>query len=762
MSDPKPRIRYLFLQPVPANTPPSTWVVRVDQAMLAGLGVWALIHFVFGFLLWRSMPGIPELPDVGTNALTQMLHYPATLVGQFFSAVMLPPWPTYAWIDNPLFGNALALNLRLLPGFLLGLWAGIFVFSRGLTPWRNLRWIAGPRLLERQEAVQAALRVAAHERAGFGLKPEEPGFMKLGPYLDLPKQWWTRGMWLWGSPGSGKTVILLGVLQQLYAMGTHAKSICYDVKGDFTQYFVNFDQKGGGDIALLCPWDKRSLRWNVAQDVRTPATAAVFAEAIIPNDQAKDPFWTNAARALLEGTLRSLMNECGTNWGWTLLRDRLAADPAAWAARMEKHHPAMKALVADPKSQQVANILGSLASYTKIIDDLAMAWPDPKEGELQRPSIAFSAWARDDYGADGARVPRHIILQAGPSAAQTRALFGTLLRVLTPELLSPKLPDNEMGRTVALVIDEMPSLGRLDWVQLVERGRSKGIICLGCAQTPMQLTEVYSPEFTKGLGSMIGLQLYLRVSPGVGRDELAEAMGKARWAITAVTTSAQGNSSSVHEENRNAVQSYELSEALGRRKKRPSKDSPQDWCIRGIVSGVGPDHLMLDFPGIALTKRRSAHKPAAWTLPQGKARSVPATSAPPGSTGGQAATVPAGTEEQRQSHLAMLKSLYDEDRAKAIAREAREEPRAPDGALQGQVQGQGQGTAMAALQARLAQLQSTPALSHPEPEENPVMSAVVGAALDTVAPGLGHVAHGLELLDAATPPAIDAEYPRQR
>lgn len=744
MNDAKSRIRYLFLQPVPANTPPSTWIVHVDQAMLAGFGVWALIHFALGFLLWRSMPGIPELPDVGTNALHQLLHYPATLLGQIFSLVMLPPWPTYAWIDNPLYGNALALNLRLMPGFLLGLWAGIFVFSRGLTPWRNLRWVEGHRLLEGQEAVQAALQASAQERATVGLEPKAPGFMKLGPYIDLPKQWWTRGLWLWGSPGSGKTVILLDVIQQLLAK-PHAKSIIHDVKGDITTYFLNFDQSPGGDVALLCPWDRRSLIWDIARDVRTPSQAAVFAESVIQSEGDKDKFWINSARGLLEGTLRSLITECDTDWGFTTLRDRLAVDANTWAARMDQHHPAMKALVADGKSQQVQNILGSLAAYTRIIDDLATAWGDRVDGAGRpRPTIAFTEWAKDSWGADGARVPRHIIMQSGPSRDQTRTLFGTILKVLTPELVSPRLADNEQGRHISLVLDEAPALGKLDWRTLIELGRSKGIMCLGVAQTPQQMMEIYGPEFMRGLGSMIGMQLFLRMSPSEGRDQLADTLGKGRWAITAVNTSAQGTSTSVHEEMRNAVTSFQLG-TLGFRKFKKTQVNPMGWGIRAIVSGVGPDHLMLDFPGIAPTKRRTAHKPAAWTLP----KRLPAATTPEGKPAG-----PVGTEEQRQAHLAVLKALYDEDQVKAKAREAREEEQGPGWPPQSPEPETDMGARLLAdWQARMAQAnaQATPE-PRVEPEESPVLSAVVGAALDVVQPGLGHVAHGLELLDAATSP----------
>jgi len=575
----------LFFQSVPANHPPAVWIRQVDHALLAGLATFAALALGLGWIVWRPLFG-STVPDGGL--ISQLFGYPALVLSQLTHGHFF----RHAVVDNPAVFSLFALHVRLFPVWLLSLSAGTAVFISALTPWRRMQHIEGPQLLDGKEAVAAAARETAKELNG------QPPFMWLGP-LPLPKTRWTRGLILYGSPGSGKTVVLHEVIRQL--IEANHRSFIYDVKGDFTACYLGMN----GTVGLVCPWDKRGCVWDIARDVRSPSAGAILAAALIPDAGGDGKFWSSAARQLFEGTLISLQNELGINWGWQTLADRLAVDSVVMAERMAKHSPMAELLVKDDKSSTTSSVLATLVGYTKMVQDLARAWSDGEDDAGNfRPSISFTAWAKDSYPG----ACRQILFQAGPDRAMTTALASAILNVLTPELLSAALPDDELGRTIALVLDEAPSLGPVPFQVWIERGRSKGLITILAVQTLEQIKSTWGDETMKSLGSMIGTHVVFRVQQSASRDTIAEQFGKARWSITGVTTGANGGSTSVHEENRAVVQPHELSE-LGPVK---GKQFPLGWGIQAMVA-LGGDVLTLDFPGVSPPKRRTPHRPAKWT-----------------------------------------------------------------------------------------------------------------------------------------------------
>jgi hypothetical protein len=578
----------VFFSGVPANHPPAIPIRHVDVAVGLGLFVSCVVSLAIAWMLWHALPGSPIVPPGGL--IWQWLHYPTLLLWQ-----IKPHAPMTLWADNPASYavSPWAIHARLLPGLLIGGVVGGLALKAGLAPYSRMRHLEGPKLiLDPKEALQELVRASAEELAG------KVPFMQLLPGVWLPKQRWTRGVLLYGSPGSGKTQALIPILQQLID-GNH-RTWAYDVKGDLTSYWL------GGTVGLLCPQDRRSLVWDIGADVRTPSDAQVFASSLIGEAGGEGKFWSEAAKSLLEGTLISLQNELATNWGWRSLADRLTADAPAFAERMAKHAPLAALLVADAQSSTTSSVLATLSAYTKIVHDLARAWGDGMDDAGRMPpSISLRAWASD--GFDGSI--RQLIYQAGPDRAMTTALGQTMLNMILPVILSAATPDDELGRTIALVVDELASLP-VQFLPAIERGRSKGLIWVSAVQTLDQITEGWSEEVARSLGSMIGTHLVFRIQPSPGRDSVADQFGKARWAITAVSTSSSGQSTSLHEENRAVVAPHELSE-LGSIK---DKKLPLGWGVTAIVAGIGPNLMRVTFPGVTPKKRRTPHRPAKWTL----------------------------------------------------------------------------------------------------------------------------------------------------
>lgn len=502
-------------------------------------------------------------------------------------SLLVGPFQGRELLDAPLPLSA-RVALLVSSAVLLGGWA----FVAALRPQVRLKHIAGPRLLDGKEALDEAHYVARKERG-----EDKAGFLRLHPALDLPKTRWTRHVLVYGSVGSGKTVILIPIVEQ--AVAKKLKCFIYDVKGDFAARFPR--------AALVSPWHAESRVWDIGADVRTPSQAATLAQAFIPEGDGSNRYFSIAAQQLMIGALRALQNERGAAWGWKDLAERLAADRAAFAETLVEHYPKAAPLIAAEDSTATASVLSTLSAYTRAIDDLAAAWGNNDEG---RKTVSLRRWVRDGYSGR-----KHIIVQAGPDAALTSSYIGAMVRLLETYIISPELPDDEQGRTLMFFLDELPSL-RVDVSALVDKGRSKGVCVVAGLQSLAQLRDSIGPNKAQALSSMVGTHVVCRMQMGEDRDQVAGLFGRERLALTAVSQGSGGvgpsGSVAVHEETRAVVDPSVLSTDLGAVKKR-RKDWPHGYAIRALVS-LGGDALMLDFPGIARAPV-VPFKPAAWTRP---------------------------------------------------------------------------------------------------------------------------------------------------
>ena len=102
----------------------------------------------------------------------------------------------------------------------------------------------------------------------------------------------TEHLMISGVSGSGKTVLLKNLIQQIKEKGD--KAIIYDYTGTFIQSF--YDEKK--DI-IINPFDERSKSWNLMKEVSQEAEFDTIAEALIGASQSiSDPFWPNGARLI--------------------------------------------------------------------------------------------------------------------------------------------------------------------------------------------------------------------------------------------------------------------------------------------------------------------------------------------------------------------------------------------------------------------------------------------------------------------------------
>lgn len=578
---------------VPDHIAPSVPVRRWDQGIIAAAATFGTV-WCGGLWLGLHAPGPDILPWSWhvTRALGTAFHWATMGISaepvarEYLAEARLYPWQHAARVGIPLV-TALA--------------ASTWVALKALKPRTNTWHISGNRLLEGKEAIQAAVMRSLSKKE----READRYHLALHPNLVLPKKHWSRGTLIYGSVGSGKTQILLGLIQQI--VDRDDKLFLYDVKGDFTAKFRR--------PIILSPFDRRSWVWDIGRDVRTPTQAAAFAASLIPDESGNGKFWSTAAQQLLTGAVRSLQNDHGIDWGWPELARQVSLDAPSMLPMLQKHYIKAAALIANPESQTTTSLLSTLAGYTRVIDDLALAWP--KRGSRM---FAITDWVRDDYAGR-----KQVIVQAGVDPVLTRSYIAALINIAEPAINSPLLPDNEEGRSLAFIIDELTSIGRLNVDPLIARGRSKGVVAVLCVQDLAQMDLVYGKETTKALSGMVGTHIVCQVQVGETRDLLAQKLGKHKVAWRTHDDKAQ-----VHEESRALVSSVELTDKLGFRKAKHM--GPHGWGIRAIVL-MGGDPLLLDFPGIAIEPVREGQVPAKWTTRPAGARPVPEPKPAPHSEG---------------------------------------------------------------------------------------------------------------------------------
>ncbi|MGV7183768.1 type IV secretion system DNA-binding domain-containing protein [Xanthomonas axonopodis] len=453
--------------------------------------------------------------------------------------------------------------------------------------------------------------------------------LKLHPELHLTKSHWSRHTLLQGSVGSGKTQILLPIIDQI--IRADHKLFLYDTKGDFTSYFKK--------PIIVCPFDERSYYWDIAADCRYPLQAAILAEILIPGnpDQKNDEFWTIASRQLLVGVILSLQSDKPMAWDYVDFAERKNRNAEAMLPMIQEHFANATSLIENTESQTTSSLLATLVANTKIVDDLARAWPVRKVNRR----FAITEWAQDGY-----KGRKQVIVQAGPEEGMTKAYISALVNLAVPEIISPKLPDAEKDRFIGFVFDELASAGRLNIGPLIDKGRSKGVVFIGAFQDISQIKATYGEDFQKAMASMVGTHVICQLQMGDTREKAAQQLGKHRVAFRT-----HDEKATVSEEGRNLISPGELTDRLGPRKGK--QYGPYGFGVRAIVQ-MGGDPLLLDFPGVVMKVKRPGQVHAKWmTQPhQRKTLELAAPTHAPGT--------PKALEKPAQGRIGMSKEEIDQ------------------------------------------------------------------------------------------------------
>ena len=462
--------------------------------LFVGITIWLVIFVGLLLLTWSWLTPWPALSVHVDNWLNGL----SGLVFDHSLRSWLGYWQTLIARDwHWLFTLHLALPALLasIPAFFC---ARRFYVTGGRDGYRH---ISGARLHQGRTALIHSKKAAKRE-AKQGHKING---LKLHPQMQISKARECGNILAVGKQGSGKTVFITPLIDQVINRGERA--FIYDEKREFTALFYQPES-----TVLLAPWDSRGTAWNIQRDAFNATMAQLISERLIP--ESHEPLWSNGARMLFTGMIE-ILNHTQTHWGWSELADKLSCEESLLQSQLSEHYPrAARFIVENSKTTQsfFAQLVGSLGwVYT-----LANAWPK-----------AFDhGFCVRDWVSNCDTDKPIVIVQADKRYKDIGApLANTLIALITSHILGQT---NSADRELWLFIDELGNLPKnpalIEWMSL---GRSKGCRICGGTQSISQIKEIYGDKEADTLLNMFTMFVSMQVG-AVGETAIytAKAFGE--------------------------------------------------------------------------------------------------------------------------------------------------------------------------------------------------------------------------------------------
>ncbi|ODT90936.1 MAG: conjugal transfer protein TraD [Sphingobium sp. SCN 64-10] len=323
-----------------------------------------------------------------------------------------------------------------------------------------------------------------------------------GPLLigkvPVPQAYEPEHILLCGAPGTGKTNLIVGMLDGIRKSGRRA--IVYDTAGTFVEKFY----QQGTDM-LLNPLDQRTARWSPWVDVPRDYHYDQIAESTIP-DKHGDPFWAKAARGTLVAVMRKLARQKHTYV--SVLLDRLLRsklkDLAAFVSGTDA-----AAFISTEGERTSAGIQAELASVMRSF------------GYLDDTDDGFSIRDWVEKGEEGSWL---FITVKADQLPSLRPLITVWLDIAISAIMSLS-PDRD--RRLYCVIDELPTLQKLPSLSdFLARARKYG----GCGilgfQSYPQLEATYGIQDAAAITGYCSTWVALRANDTATAKHVSENLGQ--------------------------------------------------------------------------------------------------------------------------------------------------------------------------------------------------------------------------------------------
>ena len=328
---------------------------------------------------------------------------------------------------------------------------------------------------------------------------------ELAPDLIIPRQRETEGVLLAGRPGSGKSVILEGLMGQALARG--ARVVALDVKGKLAERLKGF----GPNVLGLS--SKDSVLWDIGRDLVDDADADEFAACLIPDS--RDPVWSEGSRLVLSAIVQSLQGRYDKDWGWVELNKCLSLSVEKLEPIIFDYAPSIAELLGARENPPsfIVSLVFNLASHVS-----ATASRFAKMEKQGSERLSLRDWAKSTDGRQRPLIMQYDFQRRDRSAA----LMRLTLRVLSGALLGDETPDG-IDSDTWIFLDELTRIGPSKPVEeLASLGRSRGVRTVISVQSPAQLTDVYGAAGAEALRENFAIQIVCAMPQGANAQRVSK------------------------------------------------------------------------------------------------------------------------------------------------------------------------------------------------------------------------------------------------
>ena len=324
--------------------------------------------------------------------------------------------------------------------------------------------------------------------------------------LRLPRDFETSHFLVLGTTGSGKSVLLNQILAQIN--DRNEKAIIYDVKGEFLSKHGKPDNK---DNLVFYPFDTRSLRWSVFNEIRHKPDFDMIATALLqpPKEAGENKYWYDAARDVFRaGMLFLYLNNMKKNRDIIDFFNKPMPEIIASISSLPlEERSALKHIDGDSKpAMGVMSTLQAGVPFLRYIAD-------------QDGDFSFRKFIQDQKDR------RHLfLLNIRNYDPIFKPLMTFVIDIMIREVLS--LPDDREKR-IFFLVDEFASLGRLSSIfDFISMARSKGGSMILANQDLGAVESIYGRPLLKTFYNNLNNKFILRIEDPETSRFLSEAFGE--------------------------------------------------------------------------------------------------------------------------------------------------------------------------------------------------------------------------------------------
>jgi Type IV secretion-system coupling protein DNA-binding domain len=306
--------------------------------------------------------------------------------------------------------------------------------------------------------------------------------------MPIPKEYETLGFFIFGSPGSGKTQAIsqmVGVLKQR----TDFRGMVFDRNGEMLEKFYDPQR----DL-IFNPFDARSVHWSHVHEAARPETMAA---GLIPQESAREPFFSNAGRAVIAELFRLTKSNQEL---WELLKSDNQTLSSFLSGTLAARYLA--------EERTATSVLSTVSNYCQFYPYLT---------QPRNKALSFYDWAANSS-------PRWVFVTLRENDSE---LLKPLHSLIFELMLNGLLSKEERSIKTAVVIDELGALNQLPSLnRLLSESRKDGGCPILGTQTEAQITKIYGQEDTRIILQGTKTKLILNCADPQTAETMSKIIGR--------------------------------------------------------------------------------------------------------------------------------------------------------------------------------------------------------------------------------------------